>query len=86
MLFKGTDVGNIPKLPPLSTDVPDTAPDAFEMPVEEVKTPSTNKVQRKTSGPKTNNPYQSIGDDQLMLSIFVGIVLFIPLLFCLCRL
>jgi hypothetical protein len=25
-------------------------------------------------------------DDQLMISIFVGIVLFIPLLFCLCRL
>lgn len=87
MLFKGTDVNNIPKLPPLSTtEAPDPASDTFEMPVEEVKSTVTNKVQRKTSGPKTNNPYQSIGDDQLMLSIFVGIVLFIPLLFCLCRL
>lgn len=82
VLFKGTDVNNIPKLPPLSTDAPES--EKFEMPVEEEK-PVISKP-RKTSGPKTNNPYQSIGDDQLMLSIFVGIVLFIPLLFCLCRL
>ncbi|CRL01100.1 CLUMA_CG014287, isoform A [Clunio marinus] len=82
VLIKGTDVNNIPKLPPLTTEAPEI-PDTFEMPIEEEK-PVISKP-RKTSGPKTQNPYSTM-DDQLMISIFVGIVLFIPLLFCLCRL
>lgn len=82
VLVKGTDVNNIPKLPPLTTETPE-ATETFELPVEEEK-PAVSKP-RKTSGPKTQNPYSSM-DDQLMISIFVGIVLFIPLLFCLCRL
>lgn len=81
VLIKGTDVNNIPKLPPLATEAPE--PEQFEAPVEEEK-PIISKP-RKTSGPKTQNPYSTM-DDQLMISIFVGIVLFIPLLFCLCRL
>lgn len=82
VLIKGTDVNNIPKLPPLTTETPET-PETFELPAEEEK-PVISKP-RKTSGPKTQNPYSTM-DDQLMISIFVGIVLFIPLLFCLCRL
>lgn len=82
VLIKGTDVNNIPKLPPLTTEAPETT-ETFEMPVEEEK-PVISKP-RKTSGPKTQNPYSSM-DDQMIISIFVGIVLFIPLLFCLCRL
>lgn len=82
VLIKGTDVNNIPKLPPLTTETPETT-ETFELPVEEEK-PVISKP-RKTSGPKTQNPYSTM-DDQLMISIFVGIVLFIPLLFCLCRL
>lgn len=82
VLIKGTDVNNIPKLPPLSTDTPEPV-DSFELPAEEEK-PVISKP-RKTSGPKTQSPYSTM-DDQLMISIFVGIVLFIPLLFCLCRL
>lgn len=82
VLVKGTDVNNIPKLPPLTPETPEVT-EAFELPVEEEK-PAISKP-RKTSGPKTQNPYSSM-DDQLMISIFVGIVLFIPLLFCLCRL
>ena len=84
VLIKGTDVNNIPKLPTLK-ETTSEAPEAeqFELPIEEEK-PVISKP-RKTSGPKTSNPYQTM-DDQLMISIFVGIVLFIPLLFCLCRL
>lgn len=82
VLIKGTDVNNIPKLPALATETPEPV-ETFEVPVEEEK-PVTSKP-RKTSGPKTQNPYSTM-DDQLMISIFVGIVLFIPLLFCLCRL
>lgn len=83
VLIKGTDVNNIPKLPALTTETPNETTETFEMPVEEEK-PVISKP-RKTSGPKTQNPYSTM-DDQLMISIFVGIVLFIPLLFCLCRL
>lgn len=82
VLIKGTDVNNIPKLPALTVETPEPS-EPFELPIEEEK-PVTSKP-RKTSGPKTQNPYSTM-DDQLMISIFVGIVLFIPLLFCLCRL
>jgi hypothetical protein len=84
VLLKGSDVNSIPKLPPLQQEAPEATEQPFEqIPVEEEK-PVPSKP-RKTSGPKTQNPY-SKSDDQLMISIFVGIVLFIPLLFCLCRL
>jgi len=85
VLIKGGDLNNnIPKLAPLAAPDVQEAPETFEsLPVEEEK-PAITKP-RKTSGPKTQSPYASM-DDQLMISIFVGIVLFIPLLFCLCRL
>lgn len=83
VLIKGTDVNNIPKLPPLATE-PSEPVEPFDLPVQEEEKPTISKP-RKTSGPKTQNPYSSM-DDQMMISIFVGIVLFIPLLFCLCRL
>lgn len=82
VLIKGSDVNNIPKLPPLS-DAPEPVEENTIPAVEEEK-PVISKP-RKTSGPKIESPYSTM-DDQLMISIFVGIVLFIPLLFCLCRL
>lgn len=82
VLIKGTDVNNIPKLPPLATEMPE-ASETIEVPVEEEK-PVISKP-RKTSGPKTQNPYSTM-DDQMMISVFVGIVLFIPMLFFLCKL
>jgi hypothetical protein len=82
-VIKGTDVNKIPKLPPLTTEMPEMNTETVEQPVEEEK-PVISKP-RKTSGPKTQNPYSTM-DDQLMISVFVGIVLFIPLLFCLCKL
>lgn len=82
VLIKGSDINNIPKLPPLS-EAHETIEESTPQSVEEEK-PVVSKP-RKTSGPKTESPYDSM-DDQLMISIFVGIVLFIPLLFCLCRL
>jgi hypothetical protein len=82
VLIKGSDVNNIPKLPTL-TESPEPVEENTVPPVEEEK-PVVSKP-RKTSGPKTESPYSTM-DDQLAMSIFVGIVLFIPLLFCLCRL
>lgn len=82
-LLKG-DVENIPKLPPLNVD---TSTDAFEtqVPDEVPEKPTVAQKQRKTSGPKQPNPY-SLDDSSMMLPIFVALGLFIPLLFCLCKL
>ncbi|KAG5675843.1 hypothetical protein PVAND_005713 [Polypedilum vanderplanki] len=83
VLMKGSDVNNIPKLPPLSETPEPQVEENTVPPVEEEK-PIVSKP-RKTSGPKTESPYDE-SQNQLAMSIFVGIVLFIPLLFCLCRL
>jgi hypothetical protein len=96
VLIKGSDVNNVPKLPPLTEtsqqqqQQQQDSSESFlekEIPSEEEKpaAATTAAKQRKVSGPKTESPYSTL-DDQLIISIFVGIVLFIPLLFCLCRL
>lgn len=89
VLIKGSDVNNVPKLPPLAETSQQDSSESFlekEIPSEEEKPVATAAAkQRKVSGPKTESPYSTM-DDQLIISIFVGIVLFIPLLFCLCRL
>lgn len=96
-LLRG-DVENIPKLPPLTAKntgdggtgaaETDTVDESFEAPVpteEVVEKPATAQKQRKTSGPKQPNPY-SLDDSSMMLPVFVALGLFIPLLFCLCKL
>jgi hypothetical protein len=84
LLMKGSDVNNIPKLPP-HTETPEPVEENTVPPVEEEKPIVTKPRKAVPSGPKSENPYSTM-DDQLAMSIFVGIVLFIPLLFCLCRL
>lgn len=82
-LLKG-DVENIPKLPPLNVEA--AATEAYDAVPEETEQPAaTNSRPRKTSGPKQPNPY-SLDDSSMMLPIFVALGLFIPLLFCLCKL
>jgi len=79
-LIKG-DVDRIPKLPPL---VVESSTEAYET-VQEEEKPSTSSKIRKTSGPKQPNPY-SLDESSMMLPIFVALGLFIPLLYCLCKL
>lgn len=87
VLLKG-DIDNIPKLPPLSAQEAENQeqfePIPLEVEEETIEKPASNK-QRKTSGPKQPNPYQ-LDDNSIMLPVFIAIVAFIPLLFCLCRL
>lgn len=97
VLIKGSDVNNVPKLPPITEAPPDSS-ESFvadsklkdEIPAvaaeEEKPAIAKQRKQNIASGPKTESPYSTTMDDQLIISIFVGIVLFIPLLFCLCRL
>lgn len=85
VLIKG-DVNNIniPRLPPLSEAEPEPTETFESLPTEEAERPSNPNKQRKTSGPKQPDPYDQ--DNSVMLSVFIAIVAFIPLLFCLCRL
>ncbi|XP_063700224.1 malectin [Culicoides brevitarsis] len=96
-LIKG-DVENIPKLPPLNVDASteayaDIASDEASATSSEKTASQNSKEQpssqqnkvRKTSGPKQPNPY-SLDESSMMLPIFVALGLFIPLLFCLCKL
>lgn len=81
-LVKG-DVENIVKLPPLNTE---TSTESFDAQIpEDVEKPTAAPKSRKPSGPKQPNPY-SLDDSSMMLPIFVALGLFIPLLFCLCKL
>uniref|UniRef100_A0A336LE26 CSON007593 protein n=1 Tax=Culicoides sonorensis TaxID=179676 RepID=A0A336LE26_CULSO len=95
-LIKG-DVENVPKLPPLNTesstesfvdsagsDEVVTEKSASASSTSSKEQTSQQKV-RKTSGPKQPNPY-TLDESSMMLPIFVALGLFIPLLFCLCKL
>jgi hypothetical protein len=77
---------NIPRLPPLTESEPEPTETFDSLPLEEAERPSTTpNKQRKTSGPKQPDPYEE-QDSSVLLSVFIAIVAFIPLLFCLCRL
>lgn len=76
-VMKGS-VDDVPKLPPMPSE-PEA--DEFKDEVEEKK----QAKNRRPSGPKTPDPYQS-DDPSIMLPVFVVIGAFIPILFCLCKL
>ena len=71
---------DVPKLPPLpgvhenESDQPDD---------EESKSEDKPERIRKTSGPKAIDPYAS---DSLLLPVLIALGVFIPTLFCLCKL
>ncbi|TRY65598.1 hypothetical protein DNTS_015203 [Danionella cerebrum] len=59
--------------------------DEGEVPEGEKKSPSTSTKNPVRSGPRTPNPY-STDNSSLMFPILVAFGVFIPTLFCLCRL
>ncbi|XP_002730460.1 malectin-B-like [Saccoglossus kowalevskii] len=80
-LMKGT-MNDVPKLPPIpGLDLDEEEP---EEDLEEDK-PMKPKAGRKTSGPKTVDPYAA-DESSMMFPIVIAIGVFIPTLFCLCRL
>lgn len=95
VLFKSSgrnDLDHIPQLQPIEEyfdnvlkDKVDTyePDDTIRNVREEPKEESTK--QRKTSGPKQQNPYQ-LDDSSTMLPIFIALGAFVPLLYCLCKL
>lgn len=96
VLFKGSgqnDLDHIPQLQPAleyfdsivkeKAEVYEPDDDTIRNIREEPEEESSR--QRKTSGPKQQNPYQ-LDDSSTMLPIFIAIFAFVPLLYCLCKL
>ena len=74
-----TDVPKLPPLPGADLDEEETE-DTDEEETEEVK-----PKRHLTSGPKTPDPYAS-DESSFLYPILIALAIFIPTLFCLCRL
>ena len=73
---------DVPKLPPL----PGANQDAQSEPDEEEgKAEDKPERARKTSGPRATDPYAS-DESSLLLPVLIALGVFIPTLFCLCKL
>lgn len=75
-VMRGT-VEDVPKLAPLEAEE-----DLFK---EEPQEKKTNSKNRRPSGPRNPDPY-TLDESSTMLPIFIALVAFIPILFCLCKL
>jgi hypothetical protein len=73
-------IPDIPQLPP----VPYKEEDEEEIVTEPEETKSAKS--RRPSGPKASDPYEDVTLTSAIFPVFVAIGLFIPLLFCLCKL
>lgn len=78
VLFHPSDV---PKLPPLPLPGEENVDDDDE---EQSKEDRPQK-QRKISGPKTIDPYAN-DESSMLIPIAIAIAVFLPTLFCLCKL
>lgn len=70
----------IPALPPPQQD---PSPVDQDPDMDEWNEPSTPNKFKKTSGPRTQSPYSS--DESWFMPITIAIAVFLPILFCMCR-
>lgn len=70
----------IPALPPIQQP---TEPEKTEQDSEWGDSPVKEQKFKKTSGPRTQDPYAS--DDSWFMPITIAVAVFLPVLFCLCR-
>ncbi|XP_071790225.1 malectin-like isoform X2 [Asterias amurensis] len=83
VIYKGT-LDDVPKLPPLPGA--DLDEDEVEDPDDEESDLSSQKPKRHiTSGPKTPDPYAA-DESSFLYPILIALAIFIPTLFCLCKL
>ena len=76
---------DIPALPPPKLEQEDPGPldQDQDQDTDEWNKPSTPNKFKKLSGPRTLNPYSS--DESWFMPITVAIAVFLPILFCMCR-
>ena len=72
----------LPALPPVQQD-PDEMPSRQEADTEWGETKKESRI-KHSSGPRVVDPYAS--DDSWFMPITIAIAVFLPVLFCLCRL
>ena len=70
----------MPALRPL--EIPDEDPNQDDQDTEWSE-PTKEHTFKKTSGPKTIDPYAS--DESWFMPIAIAVAMFLPVLFCLCR-
>lgn len=82
---------DVPRLPPMeqqneeeSQDQDDNNNDNNNNKAEEEEAPKEKK-NRKTSGPKVQDPYE-MDEGSILYPIIIALALFIPTLLCLCKL
>ncbi|XP_038059096.1 malectin-A-like [Patiria miniata] len=81
VIYKGT-VDDIPKLPPLpGADLDEDEPEDSD----DEETEEHKPKRHITSGPKTPDPYAA-DESSFLYPILIALAIFIPTLFCLCRL
>lgn len=77
-VMRGT-IEDVPKLPPLEVEE-----DLFREEPQEKKSSGSGR-NRHPSGPRNPDPY-TLDESSTMLPVFIALVAFIPILFCLCKL
>ena len=75
---------DVPRLQPLQ-EHPEEEEEKREE-AEEVDPPTREKKQRKTSGPKVQDPYDSEDSGNYFYPLLIALGLFIPTVLCLCKL
>jgi len=77
---------DVPRLPPLPTD--DSRPEEPDEPDEEEQesTKEEPKRRRRVADPIVTNPYSTEDSSSMLVPVAVAIGIFIPLVFCLCKL
>lgn len=83
VIFKGK-VEDVPRLQPLQ-EHPEEEEEKHEE-AEEVEAPTREKKQRKTSGPKVQDPYEMEDSGNYFYPLLIALGLFIPTVLCLCKL
>ena len=74
----------MPKLPALQGV--DGNQEEEEEEEEDLLNDSKQKMPRRPSGPKVQDPYSTDDTSTMLLPVFIAVGAFIPVLFCLCKL
>jgi len=78
-------VADVPRLSPLQV-ADDQSEDADEVDEEEHETSTEPKRHRRVVEPRVTDPYATEDSSSMLVPVAIAIGIFIPLVFCLCKL
>jgi len=85
VIFKGK-VEDVPRLPPIEQQNEEDAQQRDEEQNKPEDETPKEKKNRKTSGPKVQDPYELQEGSSILYPILIAVALFVPTLLCLCKL